>query len=70
VETMISASSGIAPASGALGAHDAPEWCSRCAGITAHDAPEYATWKTLAGQLTAKAVIKVTTGSELDLGAK
>jgi hypothetical protein len=39
---MISASSGIAPASGALGAHDAPEWCSRCAGITAHDAPEYA----------------------------
>jgi hypothetical protein len=42
VETMISASSGIAPASGALGAHDAPEWCSRCAGITAHDAPEYA----------------------------
>ena len=39
---MISADSGIAPASGALAAHDAPEWCSRWAGIGAHDAPEYA----------------------------
>ena len=47
---MISADSGIAPAAGALGAHDAPEsvltfarnHCSRYAGIGAHDPPEYA----------------------------
>ena len=46
---MMSADSGIAPASGALGAHDAPEWvltmgrnrCSRSPGITAHDRPEW-----------------------------
>ena len=37
---MISADSGIAPASGALAAHDAPEWCSRWAGIGAHVRPE------------------------------
>jgi len=37
---MISADSGIAPASGALAAHDAPEWCSRWAGIGAHARPE------------------------------
>jgi len=37
---MISADSGIVPASGALAAHDAPEWCSRCTGMGAHDAPE------------------------------
>jgi hypothetical protein len=41
VETMMSADSGIAPASGALAAHDAPEWCSRWAGIGAHDRPEW-----------------------------
>src|SRR6185503_20601174 len=37
---MISADSGMAPASGALAAHDAPEWCSRWAGIGAHVRPE------------------------------
>ena len=36
----MSADSGIAPASGALAAHDAPEWCSRWAGIGAHVRPE------------------------------
>jgi hypothetical protein len=47
---MMSAASGIAPASKSLTAHDAPELvptmvrnhCPRCAGIGAHDGPEYA----------------------------